>query len=956
MKINSPERYISLFGIVLLLFVAQLDLFAQTKPQWPSITQQMKPWTRWWWEGSAVNRNDLTWMLEEYHKVGLGGVEITPIYGVKGYEKQFINFTSPKWMEMLKYTLKEGQRLDLGVDMALASGWPFGGPWVKKEDASKYITHRVYTLGAGEQLEENIQYIQPEINTSQGIKLPLSELDGDIANNPNPQVHAYEQVRFEKPLPLKLLMAYSTNGETLDLTSKVDDKGRLDWIPTSGDWKLYALFQGLHGKMVERAGPGGEGYAIDHFSEKATENYLDHFNKRLTEESLDGLRAFFNDSYEVDDARGEANWTPDFFKEFKTRKGYDLREYLPALFGEDTPEKNSRILCDYRETVADLLLENFTRKWWEWSHDKHKLIRSQAHGSPANILDLYAQADIPETEGEDLLKIKMASSAAHVTGKPLASSESATWLNEHFTSTLGDVKKAMDLFLLGGINHTFYHGSSYTPKDAPWPGWLFYAAVHFTPNNPLWEDFSGLNDYITRCQSFMQRGKPANDILLYYPVFDMYSTPGKEMLQHVHGIEKGSAIEEAALAMQDEGYSFDFISDIQLREAKVVNENIALGGIRYQTVVIPAVKYMPLETFQKLMDLANKGVKVIIHKTLPEDVPGFYDLAKRQKAFQRYVSLLTFSATANGLQKATIGRGGLYLGDNLTSLLTAIGVDRESMVDQELRVITRKHDQGYYYLIKNESGKAIDNWVPIKNKAASVALFNPMTEQTGYAATRELADNTEIYLQLAPGETCILETSTAAISDGIRYPYVKKAGDPILLEGEWNISFTKGGPILPTEINTEHLVSWTEFEGMGVKNFSGTARYTLTFSRPKGKADKWLLDLGEVHESAHVVLNGHALGTVIGPLYQLQIDDVLLQHKNTLEVYVSNGMGNRISYMDKDHLPWKIFYNINMPAKLAENRGSDHLFTAEKWDPLPSGLIGPVNLSRLAVFSPKESD
>src|SRR5690606_28071326 len=110
-------------------------------------------------------------------------------------------------------------------------------------------------------------------------------------------------------------------------------------------------FQGLHGKMVERAGPGGEGYAIDHFSEKATENYLAHFDKGFTDESLQGLRAFFNDSYEVDDARGEANWTPDFFKVFKARKGYDLREYLPALFGEDTPERSSRVLCDYREML-----------------------------------------------------------------------------------------------------------------------------------------------------------------------------------------------------------------------------------------------------------------------------------------------------------------------------------------------------------------------------------------------------------------------------------------------------------------------------------------------------------------------------------------------------------------------------------------------------------------------------
>src|SRR5690606_10392751 len=148
------------------------------------------------------------------------------------------------------------------------------------------------------------------------------------------------------------------------------------------------------------------------------------------------------DSYEVDDAQGEANWTPGFFQAFQERRGYDLKHYLHVLFGPDTTEQKKRVLSDYRETIADLLLANYTETWREWAASNGALIRNQAHGSPANILDLYAATDIPEIEGTDLLRIKFASSAAHVTGKPLVSSESATWLNEHFQSTLGDVKKA----------------------------------------------------------------------------------------------------------------------------------------------------------------------------------------------------------------------------------------------------------------------------------------------------------------------------------------------------------------------------------------------------------------------------------------------------------------------------------------------------------------------------------
>jgi hypothetical protein len=53
-------------------------------------------------------------------------------------------------------------------------------------------------------------------------------------------------------------MAYSNNGDATDITNKVDGSGKLNWIAPPGQWTLYALFVGLHGKMVERAAPGGE--------------------------------------------------------------------------------------------------------------------------------------------------------------------------------------------------------------------------------------------------------------------------------------------------------------------------------------------------------------------------------------------------------------------------------------------------------------------------------------------------------------------------------------------------------------------------------------------------------------------------------------------------------------------------------------------------------------------------
>src|SRR6185369_15175135 len=252
--------------------------------------------------------------------------------------------------------------------------------------------------------------------------------------------------------------AYSESKQPIDLTTKVDANGKLNWAAPSGTWTLYALFEGLHGKMVERAAPGGEGYAIDHFSSTSVSNYFKKFDEAFNGYDITYLRSFFNDSYEVDDARGQSNWTPLLFEEFKKRKGYDLKEQLPALFGNDNAEKNSRVIYDYRSVIDELLLEHFTIGWKKWAGTKGKMVRNQSHGSPANTLDLYSVVDIPETEGDDILRFKFATSAANVMGKKLVSSESATWLNEHFLSSWGDVKKAIDLYFLGGVNHIFYHG------------------------------------------------------------------------------------------------------------------------------------------------------------------------------------------------------------------------------------------------------------------------------------------------------------------------------------------------------------------------------------------------------------------------------------------------------------------------------------------------------------------
>src|ERR1044071_7559018 len=148
---TRARAFASLLLVVQLL--APLSVFAQrtrrggARPRaaalaWPRVTSQSKPWTRWWWLGSAVNRRDLSWALAQYEKAGLGGLELTPIYGVRGEESKFIQYLSPEWVGMLEHTLREANRLGLGADMATGTGWPFGGPWINAEDACKDLVSK----------------------------------------------------------------------------------------------------------------------------------------------------------------------------------------------------------------------------------------------------------------------------------------------------------------------------------------------------------------------------------------------------------------------------------------------------------------------------------------------------------------------------------------------------------------------------------------------------------------------------------------------------------------------------------------------------------------------------------------------------------------------------------------------------------------------------------------------
>ncbi|HVS52121.1 MAG TPA: glycosyl hydrolase [Opitutaceae bacterium] len=920
---------------------------------WPAITSQTKPWARWWWLGNIGTKQDFTTQMERYAAAGLGGLELTPIYGVRGEESRFRNYLSPEWMDVFDHVLAEGKRLGLGIDMSTGNAWPFGGPWVTSDFSARRVVTKTYALKAGERLGEPVGATdEPLVRVAGPRQVSISELKDPVTSNANLQGLALDQVRFPRALPLQALVAYSDRGEKVDVTAKVGAGGRLDWIAPAGNWTLYAVFLGWHGKQVERAGPGGEGDVIDHFSADALAKYLKRFDEAYAGHNARGLRAYFNDSYEVDDAQGESNWTAHFFDEFKKRRGYDLRDELPAFLGQDTEEKNSRVISDHRETISDLLLENYTQPWAKWAAAHGALVRNQAHGSPANILDLYAASGIPETEGANVAGMKLASSAAHVTGKPLASSETATWLGEHWSSTLADIKQRVDLMFLGGVNQQCYHGMAFSPPNEPWPGFHFYASVELDPSNSIWADAPVLNAYVARCQSFLQSGHPANDILLYYSTYEAWAQRGEGAMPHFGGGPRGGG-QGVVPELLARGYAFDYVSDRLLQGVKFSGGALQTGGVAYRAILVPDLKLMPLATLEKFVALAEAGATIVVQHNLPADVPGFGDLAARRAAFRKLLTRIGKTGADDAdISAAAVGQGRFLFGGNLDRLLERANVGRETLVDRGLQFERRADAQGAIYFLLNRASSSFEGWLPLRTRGATAAIFDPMSGRRGVARTRATADGAlEVYLRVAPGESRILRTFAARV-DGPAYVDWDAAAEPALLDGAWTVKFVSGGPTLPAPAQMTAPGSWTELEGDATRSFSGTASYTTTFASATGAPVS--LDLGRVADSARVRLNGREVAALIAAPWRVVLDGDagLKAGENTLEILVTNLAANRVADLDRRDPSWKKFYNANYPARIAANRGADGNFSAAKWLPRPAGLLGPVTLTPVQPFAP----
>ncbi|TKG94230.1 glycoside hydrolase [Puteibacter caeruleilacunae] len=888
---------------------------AKQNKYWPEITKETKPWTRWWWLGSAVDDQNLADLLHNYAEKGIGGVEITPIYGVKGEEDNYIDFLSDEWIARLNTTISEAHKNGMGVDMNTGTGWPFGGPHIGDEYAAKRLNFTT-------------------------LEHPTIE---DV-------VALEKKLASKEDVKLLAFRAINKKGEQVDLLSDREGLKRINKVGL----KAVAAWQSNTNQKVKRAAPGGEGLVFNHFSKEATEHYLKRFSDAFAGKKPQ-IRCFFNDSYEL----SRASSTEELFEIFKEKKGYDLADHLAELSSDEKTDKVARIKSDYREVIGGMLLENFTNTWTNWANSHGAMTKNQAHGSPANLIDLYSVVGIPEieifhatdfpflqdyidqsdsrkTEHNALFK-KFAASAAHMQGKKLVSCETFTWLNEHFKTPLFQCKPELDDLFIKGVNHVFFHGTAYSPKRAEWPGWLFYASTHMEPNNPQWAHIQEMNSYITRCQSVLQKGQANNDFIVYWPLWDYrHDGKGKEQKLTLHNSERWIHMPAMDILL-DKGYQFDFTTDRIIGKSEVKNGEIFTSEeVSYKTIVIPHCERMPLATIQKLVEMAKNGAKIIF-ESLPSHVSGYADYQMKEKKLQELYNKIGLK---EGVSFVKLGEGEIYVGNDLEAYLADVKVYREKLNDYHVKSISRKSDDGVYYFIANHQKNKIEAWLPFLHGGNDAVFMDPMTGKVTKAEVSMNGNESNVLVQLSAGASLIVWFPTSPVSDIKPHEYPQE-GKSTSIEGSWTFTALNGGPILPGKQELDNLKYWSAMNGDAYENFSGVGVYETTFDFQPEKGKAYRMDFDGVGSSVRVIINGKEAGTLWAYPFSVQVDELLKNGTNSIRLEVASVGANRLRDLDRRGVNWKKFHNINI-VNLRYKK-----MDATQWETVPSGLAGNIRIVEL---------
>ncbi len=898
-----------------------------------------RPTVRWWWYGPAVVKPQLEQEMKLMKAGGFGGFEVQPTYPL-ALDGQYpglknLKFLSPEFFDMLGFTAGKAKEIGLRMDLTLGSGWPYGGPMFTRDEAVQSIGDlgRV-KIAAGQK----------------SIEAPAPSGRGAVADAP---VIAALLGPIKDP---------ATGGSTY---TPLRINGRAAELPADLQGATEVRFFGYApaGLMqVKRAAYGDEGLIVDHYSPAAIEKFI----RMVAEPSIAACGAnppfsIFCDSLEV---AGEG-WTPNLPDEFRRRRGYDLLPLLPALFDNDFPGA-AEIRGDYGRTIAEVFNDAFADRFTKLAHDHRTKFRLQAYGTPPTTLTTYARVDISEGEGtawRSFSGTRWASSASHLLGRPITSSESFTWLHSPvFMAAPIDIKAESNVQFLSGVNQLLYHGWPYTAPGVEYPGWRFYAAAVFNDRNPWWIVMPDVNRYLARTSTLLRQGTPANDIALYLPEEDAFTGMTPRNLQMVAAGGRGllnNLVSPLVPRLLDAGYGFDGI-DAGLLAARgtVDGATLAFGDVKYRVVVLPAMKRIAPAAISTLETFANQGGILIAVDAAPTSAPGFHANAADQKLVQEVSARLFSGPNARGVV-VPADQLAATLAQKLTPDLTF------SEPQQSLGFVHRHIGDTDLYFVANTSNQPVTTTAIVRATARGVEWWDADTaRRTPARVLSSTESTTSVAVELPPfGAQFLVFSPRGSRADAIAPAAPATGGaEAIDLSADWDVAFKNAAPEpSPAATHYATLASWTEKPE--TKYFSGVATYVKQFEVPASllkSGAALVLDFGSgepatvaggnmgmranfqppIGDAAVITINGKRAGALWCPPYRLDVSGLVHEGSNTLRIEVANRAVNFMA--DREHHPLPDYSALNANRELGGNR-----FQPQDMDRIqttPSGLLGGVRL------------
>lgn len=748
------------------------------------------------------------------------------------------------------------------------------------------------------------------------------------------------------PVPAEQAVA---RDQVIDITSKMRGDGSLEWDVPPGRWIILRMGYSLTGEKNHPATPEATGFEVDKLNrtyvESYAKNYVDMVSNALGPYFGKSFRYFVMDSWEAN----MENWTDDLMEQFRNRRGYDLRPFLPVLTGRvvGSAEVSDRFLWDFRRTLADLLAENHYGAATGYFHTRGVGLAAEAMGAglptTGDGLLNKGRVDIPMGEfwtplpgqkdsPDHPADVREAASAAHIYGKPIAATESFTtmfyvpgWAQSPFY-----LKPLADQNFARGVNRIVFHTSVHQPfvDQAHKPGltlWMF--GQHYTRNNTWAEQSVAWNTYLARCSYLLQQGLYVGDIAYLYGEGAPATVPFWKELKPA----------------PPDGYSYDYLNaDVLLNRLSVRDGRLTLpDGMSYRALVLPEdVERLSVPVARKIRELVAAGATLVAPR--PVRPPGLTGYPSADEELRFIANEVWGPIDGKSVTEHAYGKGRVVWGQSLDRVLAAGKTPPDfeynrPKSDSELVWIHRHTANADIYFVANQKERAERFETSYRVDGKEAELWHPDTGLIEPAAYRIENGRTVVPLDLDPDGSVFVVFRRAAAAPSRTLPQTVTTA-LATIGGPWLVSFPPNWGA-PPQVTIQKLASWTESPMGGVKYFSGTATYSRSLEAPRDwfrPGARLVLDLGTVKEIAEVAVNGKPVGGILWkPPFRVDVTDALKPGPNRIEVKVTNLWPNR---MIGDRQPGAARYTF-----------TDYWPYKQDSKLLESGLLGPVTVSAAAA-------